>query len=95
MWSELTQGVILSSYFGGYMVSQIPSGRLAERLGAVRVLAAGLGTAGLLTMLTPICALWSVHALIAIRFMQGVASVSGSGESGRGWGCECLVICYA
>ena len=84
IWSELTQGVILSSYFGGYMVSQIPAGRLAERLGAVRVLAAGLGTAGLLTLLTPTCALWGVHALVAIRFAQGAASVSGEGRGSEG-----------
>ena len=77
VWSELTQGVILSSYFGGYLVSQVPAGRLAERLGAVRVLAVGLAAAGLLTLLTPVCALSGVPALVTIRFLQGAASVSG------------------
>ena len=76
VWSELTQGVILSAYFGGYMMSQVPAGRLAERVGAVRVMAAGLGTAGILTLLTPVCAAWSVHALVAVRLLQGAASVS-------------------
>ncbi|XP_043238701.1 putative inorganic phosphate cotransporter [Amphibalanus amphitrite] len=74
VWSELTQGVILSSYFGGYLVSQVPAGRLAERLGAVRVLAVGLAAAGLLTLLTPVCALSGVPALVTIRFLQGAAS---------------------
>ncbi|XP_037075480.1 LOW QUALITY PROTEIN: putative inorganic phosphate cotransporter [Pollicipes pollicipes] len=74
VWSELTQGVILSAYFAGYTVSQVPGGRLAERVGAVRTLAGGIGATGLLTLLTPVCALYSLHALVAVRALQGLAS---------------------
>ncbi|XP_043194451.1 putative inorganic phosphate cotransporter isoform X1 [Amphibalanus amphitrite] len=74
VWTEMMQGVILSSYFVGYTVSQIPGGRLAERVGAARTFGGGIFLTALLNLLTPVCTHWRVEALIFIRALQGVAS---------------------
>ena len=76
MWNEMMQGVILSAYFVGYTVSQIPGGRLAERVGAARTFGGGIFLTALLNLLTPVCTHWRVEALIFIRALQGLASVS-------------------
>lgn len=36
-WSSSVQGYVLSSFFYGYLVTQIPGGMLAARLGATNV----------------------------------------------------------
>lgn len=74
VWGEMLQGVILSAYFIGYTVSQIPGGRLAESVGAARTFGLGIFSTALLNLLTPIFTMWSVYALIAIRILQGVTS---------------------
>lgn len=77
----MMQGIILSAYFVGYTVSQIPGGRLAERVGAARTFGGGIMLCALLNLLTPVCTHWRVEALIVIRALQGLASVSG--DEGR------------
>lgn len=74
VWSELTQGLILSAYFMGYTLSQIPGGRVAERIGGSRTFGCGILLNSMLTMLTPICAFHSLTALVCIRVLQGLAS---------------------
>uniref|UniRef100_A0A1I8IM27 Sialin n=1 Tax=Macrostomum lignano TaxID=282301 RepID=A0A1I8IM27_9PLAT len=71
-WDEQTQGLILGSFFWGYIVTQIPGGLLAERFGAKWVLGIGILWTAALTLLTPLAAHWGVAALICLRVLEGV-----------------------
>ena len=51
-WSMETQGIVLSSFFVGYLLLQIVGGRLADRFGGKVVLGTGV----------VLCALHAVHA---------------------------------
>ncbi|XP_064482404.1 sialin-like isoform X2 [Ornithodoros turicata] len=70
-WDENTQGLILGSFFYGYVLSQVPGGRLAELLGAKWLLGGGIMLTSLLTLLTPVAAYWGPSALMALRVLEG------------------------
>lgn len=55
-WDEETKSVILSSFFWGYVVTQIPAGQLAQRYGPKILLLFSIGVCSLLAVLTPFCA---------------------------------------
>ena len=66
---------MLSSFFYGYLVTQIPGGILAERFGGKWVFGLGcLGTT-LLTLVTPIAAYQSLTLLIVVRVLEGLGEV--------------------
>ncbi|XP_019743657.1 sialin isoform X1 [Hippocampus comes] len=71
-WDSETQGWILGSFFYGYILTQIPGGYLASRLGPKWLL--GLGTLGtvMFTLLTPLAADLGASYLIAVRVLEGV-----------------------
>ncbi|GIY46235.1 hypothetical protein CEXT_627551, partial [Caerostris extrusa] len=72
-WSTETQGLILSSFYYGYVVTQLPGGILCgERLGAKWIFGAGVMITSSLYLLIPLAASWGVGALIAIRILQGL-----------------------
>jgi len=75
-WPKEIQGHILGSFFYGYLVSQIPGGLMAERFGAKWVLFVSLGVSTLATLVTPIAAKLGYQALIAVRVVAGIGSVS-------------------
>ncbi|CAH2048148.1 unnamed protein product, partial [Iphiclides podalirius] len=52
-WDKKTQGLILSSFFWGYMVMQIPAGLLAKRFGGKPVLLVALMASGVVCGLLP------------------------------------------
>ncbi|XP_072948852.1 putative inorganic phosphate cotransporter isoform X2 [Epargyreus clarus] len=52
-WDKKTQGLILSSFFWGYMLMQIPAGLLSKRFGGKPVLLVSLLANGLLCGLLP------------------------------------------
>lgn len=52
-WSEAVQGVILSSFYWGYIITHIPGGMLVERLGGKITLLGGIAATSVLTFLTP------------------------------------------
>merc|ERR1719431_2492290 len=70
-WSSKEQGAVLSAYFLGYFVTQIPGGRMAERFSGkwVFLVAVLMNTVG--TLLTPVLAYADLMALIAIRVVEG------------------------
>ncbi|KAL1129021.1 hypothetical protein AAG570_013553 [Ranatra chinensis] len=73
VWDESTQGLILSSFFWGYVVMQLPGGLIAERFGGKYTLAAGMLTSTLATLLTPAVArTWGAVGLIILRFALGL-----------------------
>ncbi|CAH1397962.1 unnamed protein product [Nezara viridula] len=75
-WSEETQGLILSSFFWGYVINQLPGGLMAERWGVKWVLGFGMLISSMATLLTPVVSRtlgsWGLVCLrIAIGFGQG------------------------
>jgi len=69
-WSTSQQGLIMSAYFIGYLITQIPGGRLAELWSAklVFLVAVLMNTIG--TLLTPLASM-SIYALVAVRIFEG------------------------
>lgn len=76
-WDEATQGLILSSFFYGYVVTQIPGGWLSERLGGKHLFGFAVLITAILTLLTPLLARVGIWALILARVIEGLAEVSG------------------
>lgn len=71
-WSKTTQGLILASFFIGYIITQIPGGRLAEMFGGKWLFGLGVVGTGVLTLLTPVAARLDVSALIVVRVLEGL-----------------------
>nr|CAD7257660.1 unnamed protein product [Timema shepardi] len=67
-----TKGFILSAFFYGYMVTQIPGGWLATRMGGHKLYGAGIGVTALFTVLTPFIAQVHIYFLIATRVIEGL-----------------------
>lgn len=53
-WSEALQGVILSAFFWGYVITHIPGGILAEKFGGKWALSLGILSTAIFTLLTPL-----------------------------------------
>jgi len=70
-WDTQTQGLILSSFFIGYMVMQIIGGWLADRFGGKIVLGVGVLWWSLFTLLTPPAASLGITALLLSRILMG------------------------
>jgi ACS family sodium-dependent inorganic phosphate cotransporter len=71
-WTDTERGLVLSSFFVGYLVTQIIGGSLAARFGGKAVLGFGVIWWSLFTLLTPLSALASFPALIAARVLMGL-----------------------
>lgn len=68
--SSSSTGLLLSSFFAGYALMQLPGGWLADRFGAKRVLIASVILWSIFTGLTG--AAWSLASMVAIRFLFGI-----------------------
>jgi len=71
-WSSKQQGAILSSYFVGYLITQLPGGRLAELYSAKYVFLVATLINAVGALLTPACSFLDYRAVIAIRAIQGL-----------------------
>lgn len=71
-WDQNTQGIILGSFFYGYIFTQLPGGWIAVKYGAKRVFGYGVLCTSLLTFLTPLAAKFSLSAFIAVRVLEGL-----------------------
>ncbi|CAG7818922.1 unnamed protein product [Allacma fusca] len=71
-WDEEEQGIILGSFFWGYILTQLPGGYLGQRFGGKWPLGIGLLTTAIFTLLTPFAANMGKEALIACRIIQGL-----------------------
>jgi sugar phosphate permease len=64
-------GIVISAFFLGYAVMQVPGGWLADRIGSKSVVIATIAMWSLFTVTTGLA--WSLLSLIAIRFIFGIA----------------------
>jgi ACS family sodium-dependent inorganic phosphate cotransporter len=71
-WDPTTQGWVLSSFFMGYLVTQLVGGWCAAHIGGRKLLAFGVLWWSLFTMLTPLAASYSLGTLIAARIGMGL-----------------------
>jgi ACS family sodium-dependent inorganic phosphate cotransporter len=71
-WTDTQRGMVLSSFFIGYLVTQVAGGSLAARFGGKAVLGFGVLWWSLFTLLTPLSAFASFPILIATRILMGL-----------------------
>jgi ACS family sodium-dependent inorganic phosphate cotransporter len=71
-WSAIEKNYILGSYFWGYIITQIPGGRLAERFGSKIVVGVGLLSASVLTLLIPAASNIHYYLVLLIRVCLGL-----------------------
>ena len=74
-WDKSLQGVILSSYFIGYLSTQMLGGWLGGRFGVKHVAGTGLLLSVAFTVLLPAAARSSPYYVITLRVLLGAASV--------------------
>lgn len=71
-WSSTTIGLVQSSFFWGYLLTQVLGGVWADRFGGKVVLGFGVVWWSLATVLTPLAAQLGLPALLAARACMGV-----------------------
>lgn len=71
-WGDAQKGLILSSFFTGYIITQVLGGWLANRFGGKAVLGFALLWWSLFTILTPMAAFVSMAVLIVVRIAMGL-----------------------
>ena len=69
-WNEAALGIILSSFFWGYTLLQIPGGWLADRYGGKRILSIGVLWWSFFTMITPLAR--TTGAMAIMRSLMGL-----------------------
>ena len=74
-WNSKEQGLVLSSFFYGYITSQILGGYLATRIGAARLFGSAILVTAIMTLLTPVFAYQGIWPLVFVRAAQGVCQV--------------------
>lgn len=70
------QGIILGSFFWGYIITQLPGGRWAELVSGKWLFGLGVLCTAVFTILTPIAARLGVGYLIAVRILEGLGEVN-------------------
>ncbi|XP_054738470.1 putative inorganic phosphate cotransporter isoform X1 [Anastrepha obliqua] len=72
-WSEKTKSYLLSSFFWGYFLTQIPTSQLVHKFGGKVMLLGSVSLSGLLALLTPLSArIGDWKLLFALRLSQGL-----------------------
>ncbi|CAG9812418.1 unnamed protein product [Phaedon cochleariae] len=71
-WDESTQSIVLGSFFYGYVLTQVPGGRLAEIFGSKRVYGIGVLVTSIFTLLSPVAARINFTLFIIVRVLEGM-----------------------
>jgi len=71
-WSPETIGYVDSSFFWGYIVTQLPGGFLASRFPANRLFGTAIFLSSCLNLLVPAATLLDPKAVIVVRVFQGL-----------------------
>jgi MFS family permease len=75
-WDETQKGLVLSSFFVGYLLMMVAAGVLAHRYGGKVVLGVAVVWWSLFTALTPPAALMSLPALVVARIALGLGEAA-------------------
>ncbi|KAF7265869.1 putative inorganic phosphate cotransporter [Rhynchophorus ferrugineus] len=74
-WDEKTQGIILSAFYWGYLLTHLPGGIIAGKFGGKYTLGLGILSTGIFTIVTP----WIIKAtsgdwkwVVALRVVEGL-----------------------
>lgn len=71
-WSAEQQSIILGSFFYGYVLTQVPGGRIAEIFGGKLVYGVGVLLTAIFTILSPIAAYVDFKFFIVVRVLEGL-----------------------
>jgi len=71
-WSSIDQGLLLGSYFYGYVFGQIPGAWLARKYGLRYVTGFTFIITSILTLVTPVTAWYSFELMVALRILIGL-----------------------
>lgn len=71
-WDSFEQNIILGSFFWGYILTELPGGRLAELIGGHRVFGHSMLWASVLTLFTPFAAMFDYKAVVFLRALLGL-----------------------
>ncbi|XP_044258785.1 vesicular glutamate transporter 2.2-like [Tribolium madens] len=71
-WDSKVQGVVLSSFFYGYITTQLFGGWLSAKIGGKRVFGGGIAVTAFLTLITPLLARVNIYLLLTLRIIEGV-----------------------
>jgi MFS family permease len=75
-WDAATKGLILSSFFYGYVCTQLPGGWLANRWHGHALFGGGIAATAILTILTPPIAIKGGTAgIVTLRILEGLFEV--------------------
>ncbi|XP_030764127.1 sialin-like isoform X2 [Sitophilus oryzae] len=77
-WDNKIQGYLLSSFFYGYIMTQIAGGYLSKKFGGKLVFGGGVAGAALFTLLSPLFATINVYLFLAGRIFMGIFGVTYS-----------------
>jgi len=78
---SLFAGIILSALYYGYIITPLPGGHLARKLGGATVIGIAVGLNGALTLFTPLAARMHVAMFMALRIAIGAAQVRSLSRS--------------
>lgn len=71
-WNSKEQGLILSSFFYGYIFTQFIGGYFGAKIGGSLVFGIGIFATSVLTLITPMAARAGVEVLMAVRIIEGI-----------------------
>jgi len=71
-WDSASMGIVQSSFFWGYLMTQVLGGLLADRVGGKKVLGFGVVWWSAATVLTPAAASLGLPTLLAARACMGI-----------------------
>ncbi|KAL8541166.1 hypothetical protein ACS0TY_002438 [Phlomoides rotata] len=71
-WNSATVGLIQSSFFWGYLLTQIVGGIWADKIGGKQVLGFGVAWWSIATVLTPVAARAGLPFLLVMRAFMGI-----------------------
>ncbi|KAF8787057.1 Sialin like protein [Argiope bruennichi] len=72
-WSPKEQGIILGSFYYGYLFTILPGGYLAQKFSPKWVFGLGVFFSAMLSLLTPTATAMGVIALVTLRILQGLS----------------------
>lgn len=71
-WDPQVQGLVLGSFFYGYLLTVLPGGVLAEQVGPKWLIGVGVLATSVLSLAIPVAARWHYMAVVTIRVLQGL-----------------------